>query len=396
VRSPSLIRTNRATDLKTRKHKRAILRPQFARDILQDLETEERHHRSLLAHLPVRSDGWTDRGDLQPLFSRLTMDSSTELLFGQSTDSQTAALRSDWIDQHGTFNEAYERGLTTVGIRNFLEDLHWLYTPRHYKEDCKTVHAFVDNFVHQGLARAERASKDPSAQSTKYCFLDELVKETRNPTALRDDLLNILLAGRDTTSSLLGWTFHLLAQHPAIFTSLRQTILTDFGTYNNPHNLDFTSIKACSTLQHVLSETLRLYPPIPGNERFAAKDTTLPTGGGPNGTSPIYVRKGQSVAYFVGAMHRRKDLWGDDANEFRPDRWIERRPKWDYLPFSGGPRICLGQQQALVLAGFNVIRLLQRFDAIRPEDQAQRVRHHLTLTDAPRFCWVSLREAKEE
>jgi cytochrome P450 len=317
------------------------------------------------------------------------MDSSTELLFGQSTDSQLAALRSD--HQQGTFNEAYERGLITVGIRNFLEELHWLYTPSHYKEDCRVVHAFVDTFVQQGLRRADDAKA--RGESTKYCFLDELVKETRDPIELRDNLLNILLAGRDTTSSTLGWTFYLLAHNTTVFHKLRQIILQQFGTYASPRNLDFTSIKSCTYLQHVLNESLRLYPPIPANERFAIRDTTLPTGGGPTGTSPIYVRKGQSVAYFVGAMHRRKDLWGDNANDFCPDRWIGRKPKWDYLPFSGGPRICLGQQQALTLAGFTIIRLLQRFDDIQPADGGERTRHHFTLTDAPRYCWVRLHEA---
>lgn len=325
------------------------------------------------------------------------MDSSTELLFGQSTDSQLAALRSE--SKHGTevewrsFNEAYESGLKTVGIRNFLEELHWLYNPSQYKEDVKVVHGYVDHFVQQGLRRADTADVQANDISRKYCFLDELVKETRNPVELRDYLVNILVAGRDTTSSTLGWTFYLLAHNPNIFHKLRQTVLRDFGTYESPKNLDFPSIKSCTYLQHVLNESLRLYPPVPANARVTIRDTTLPVGGGPEGTSPIYVPKGKSVAYFVGAMHRRKDLWGEDANEFCPDRWIGRKAKWDYLPFSGGPRICLGQQQALTLAGFTIIRLLQKFDGIQPADHGERTRHLFTLTDAPRYCWVKLHDA---
>ncbi|KIW19170.1 hypothetical protein PV08_03463 [Exophiala spinifera] len=376
------------------KHQRAMLRPQFARMILQDLETEEKHHRNLLAHLTVRADGWTDRVDLQPLFMRLTMDSSTELLFGESTDSQLAALRGEQKDGTAvgwsSFNRAYERGLKTVGIRNFLEELHWLYNPSHYKDDVRVVHAFADHFVQQGLRRADIQS---TGTPKKYCFLDELVKETRNPVELRNYLLNILVAGRDTTSSALGWTFYLLAHNTGVFHKLRQVVLRDFGSYDSPRNLDFASIKACTYLQHVLNESLRLYPPVPANARHSVRDTTLPIGGGPDGKSPVYIRKGLEVAYFVGAMHRRTDLWGDDANEFRPDRWIGRKPKWDYLPFSGGPRICLGQQQALTLAGFTIIRLLQKFDDIQAADYGERTRHVFTLTDAPRYCWVKLHEA---
>lgn len=75
--------------------------------------------------------------------------------------------------------------------------------------------------------------------------------------------------------------------------------------------------------------------------------TTLPTGGGPDGTSPILVRPGEAVGYCVYAMHRRKDIYGDDALEFRPERWEGDALKnigWAYLPFNGGPRICLGRE----------------------------------------------------
>jgi cytochrome P450 len=74
--------------------------------------------------------------------------------------------------------------------------------------------------------------------------------------------------------------------------------------------------------------------------------TTLPTGGGEDGKSPILVRRGEAVGYCVYAMHRRKDIYGPDADEFRPERWEEPGMKdigWAYLPFNGGPRICLGR-----------------------------------------------------
>ena len=371
-----------------------MLRPQFAREIMLLHDTEERHHQNLLQHLAVRSDGWTDRVDMAPLFQRLTMDSSTQLLFGRSTDSQIAALRHGHKEgttvDFSSFNDAYERGLYTVSIRNFLEEFHWFYNPGHYKDDCRVVHAYVDQFVQEGLRRAD--STDTKTVN-KYCFLDELIKETRDPIELRNYLMNILVAARDTTSSALAWAIYLLAHNVEVFHKLRQTILNDFGTHNSPKNLDFTSIKACTYLQHVLNETLRLYPPVPAGQKNTVRDTSLPVGGGPDGTSPVYIRKGKTVAWFVGAMHRRKDLWGADANEFRPDRWIGRKATWEYLPFNGGPRICLGQQQALALASFTIIRLLQKFDDIQAADNGERARHVTTLTDAPRYCWVKLHEA---
>lgn len=77
-------------------------------------------------------------------------------------------------------------------------------------------------------------------------------------------------------------------------------------------------------------ETLRLHPVVPRNERLAICDTVLPVGGGSHGRSPVFVAKGTIVAYNVYAMHRRKDSFGPDAEEFRPERWENRglRPQW--------------------------------------------------------------------
>lgn len=97
---------------------------------------------------------------------------------------------------------------------------------------------------------------------------------------------------------------------------------------------------------------LRLYPSVPVNSRTALRTTTLPTGGGPDGLSPVLIRRGDAVAYSVYSLHRRKDLYGADAEDFRPERWEEDLPlnrdettaNWGYLPFNGGPRVCLGRK----------------------------------------------------
>lgn len=78
-------------------------------------------------------------------------------------------------------------------------------------------------------------------------------------------------------------------------------------------------------------------------------------------------------------MHRRKDFYGEDADEFKPERWETLRPGWEYLPFNGGPRICLGQQYALTEAGYVTIRLCQEFKELISRDDRPWM-ESLTLT----------------
>lgn len=126
---------------------------------------------------------------------------------------------------------------------------------------------------------------------------------------------------------------------------------------------------------------LRLYPVVPVNIRMANKDTFLPTGGGPSGDAPLFVPKGGEVWYTVYAMHRLPEIYGPDANEYRPERWEKLKPGWAYIPFNGGPRICIGQQFALTEAGYTTVRIIQRFQSLESRDP-EPFRELLTLTMA--------------
>lgn len=333
---------------------RAMLRPQFARDQVSDLVLEERHVQNMMRALPVDSQGWTDTVDLQVLCFRLTLDSATEFLFGESVDSQLAELPAASrsmeprtpSQSEKVFANAFDTGQRWLAKRFRFADLYWLVDSKEFRTACKQSHEFIDRFVRLALSDPQQHEKKASAEGgkEKYVFLEALAAETQDPIELRSQLLNILLAGRDTTASLLGWLFYILARNPAAFQKLRETIISTFGTYDDPQEITFPRLKSCQYLQQCINETLRIYPVVPGNVRMATRDTTLPRGGGEDGQSPIFVRKGQSVIYSVHAMQHRKDLWGEDAEEFKPERWQGLKPGWKYLPFNGGPRICLGRK----------------------------------------------------
>jgi cytochrome P450 len=103
---------------------------------------------------------------------------------------------------------------------------------------------------------------------------------------------------------------------------------------------------------------------------MAIVDTTLPVGGGPTGKSPIFVPTGTNIAFHVTALHRRKDLWGEDAEDFRPERWekIQGQGAWIYQPFGGGPRNCPGQHLSLAEAAYTTTRIVQEFTVVSSRD----------------------------
>ncbi|UKZ78272.1 hypothetical protein TrVFT333_006008 [Trichoderma virens FT-333] len=370
-----------ATNGKQWEHSRALLRPQFIRGQVSDLNLEEEHVKALMTVLDRRVglDGWTDLVDLLPLFFRLTLDSATEFLFGESVNSQLDENHPT-SEKDGNFAYAFDKAQYNLSIGARLGPNYWIVHTPEFQRMVKRVHEYVDYFVQKALIQGEKMP----VNEDKYVFLNALAKETRDPEELRSQLLNILLAGRDTTASTLGWFFYTMADpmYAPVYRRLRATILEEFGTYSNPKEITFEKMKGCQYLQWCLNECLRLYPAVPMNVRTAEVDTTLPTGGGPDGQSPIYVQKGQDVGYSVHLMHRRKDIWGPDAEIFKPERWQTRRPGWDYLPFNGGPRICIGQQFALTEVGYVVIRMMQRIDSI-DGSQVGPIKHGLTLTNCP-------------
>lgn len=333
-------------------HYRNQLKPQFTRDQVSDLESADRHLQVMFKVIPQEdSNGWVESVDLMPLFYRFTMDVSTEFLFGESVNSQSAALHSQdsgntkKVQEDMDFAEAISYAQEYIFWRIRLRGLYWLAKSKEFKKACKVVKDFGDHFVKIALDPNYKRAPVTVGQKEKFVMLDAMVAETRDPVEIRDQILHLLLAGRDTTSALLSWTILLLARHPEEFEKLRATVINHFGTEEGPtQELTFTSLKACKPITHVLYEAMRLYPLLPVNGRMALKDTFLPTGGGPDGKQPIAIMKGEQVGFSTYVMHRRADLWGDDCDEFHPERWEGKKRGWEFLPFSGGPRVCLGRK----------------------------------------------------
>ena len=321
------------TDGAAWQHSRDLLRPNFNRSQVGDLATFESHVSQMIGRIP--RDGSTV--DLQELFFRLTMDSATEFLFGESTNSLSLSSSNE---SSARFAEAFNRSQEAVGEAVRDGPIAKLFRKKNFNSDVQYVHDFADTYVQRGLEmrRAYDLEKADSKGEERYVFLNELVKQTSDPVRIRSELLNILLAGRDSTASLLSNTWFMLARRPDIWEKL-QAEVSRLGN----ELPTFTQVKEMKYLRQVLNEckcrhssrcatsdciALRLHPVVPGNARMAIRDTVLPIGGGEDGQSPLFVPAKTLCVYSVYSMHRRKDLYGEDADEFRPERWDTLRPGW--------------------------------------------------------------------
>lgn len=344
------------------KASRALLRPQFTYAQYEQCEVFRDATSALLENLASQQG----TVDIQPHAFALTLDVTTAFLFGDSVGSLTGTAGKEASDFAVAFNTAQD----FVAKRMRLQDFYWLVGGGKFRQACATVHSFADRIIDKNLS-AER-NED---RRGKYVFLDTLAKACPDRNILRSQIINVLIAGRDTTACLIVWTFFLLVRHPRILQRLREEVENALGGTKEPSR---TQLKNMLYLQNTLKEVLRLYPSVPVNSRTAVRDTILPVGGGPDLRSPVFVPKGAAVAYSVYSMHRRPDFYGLDAELFRPERWQEDMPmnkdsinaKWGYLPFNGGPRICLGMDFGLTEAAYTVVRILQEFPVIElPADE---------------------------
>jgi cytochrome P450 len=335
-------------------------------DQINDLALFERHVKALFAaidrhHEGSSADGWTHAFDLQPLFYNLSLDVMSEMLYGYSVHSQDPSERVDLPELPGyappdreNIGMHMDAGKAWIETRGALWKYRWLLPVKQFNKHCEAIHKYAEWFVQLRLARGDKYlsglqhwSGEPD--SDRYVLLNELAKVTSDPVDLRSQTLNVLSAGRDTTAALLGWIVYFLARHPKAWKTLRDEVLAHFGPYSpGPNNIEFREVRdSLPYMNAVINESLRMAPVVPLNDRISLRDTTLPRGGGVDMSNPIFVPKGTQILIPTYALGQRPDLWGYDADRFRPERWMEdgkRKFGFEFVPFGGGVRQCLGRK----------------------------------------------------
>jgi cytochrome P450 len=204
----------------------------------------------------------------------------------------------------------------------------------------------------QRLITERRASGDDKGDLLSMLLQarDEGDGSAMNDTQVRDEAMTIFLAGHETTANALAWTWYLLTQHPAIYQRLCDEVDQVLGgrtpTFSDLPNLPYA-------LQ-VFKEAIRLYPPAHVFGRYAICDVTV---------CDYRMPANSWVIISPYAMHRRADIF-PDPERFNPDRFLpeaeKRLPRQAYLPFGGGPRICIGNHFALMEGQIMLATIVQR------------------------------------
>lgn len=290
-------------------HGRTILRPSFSKAQVSNSDLYERHFQELVMNIPT--DGSTV--ELRALFSRLTLDVATEIIFGESIRS----LQPDAPQSTREIDEAFDLASKGCRDRFNLGPFMFLHRDPQFKRAIKILNEYTSTIIDNALRDKELSKgreKDVESLGGKIVFLDELVKDSSDKKRIRDLLLNAFLGGRDTTSGLLSHVFINLSRHKSVLKKLREEISQLRGvppTYEQFKDLkylrwviDESKFLNRSNCTDKTSSAFRLTPPAPIWDREAKRDLVLPNGGGPDGKSPLFVPKGQGITYvFYSLCH---------------------------------------------------------------------------------------------
>ena len=226
---------------------RQLIRPQFVKNRVADLEIFEKHVERLMNKI----GGHGEEVDVAALFYRFALDSATDFLLGKSVDS----LDNPQVEFASAFAEVQK----VQNMITRLGELNRLIPKRTYWAGLEVINAFVEPFIEHVL----RLNVSDLREKTNHSFLHALAATgTRDRNVIRDQVIAVLLAGRDTTAGTLSFTFKELSAQPRIVRKLRKEILEKIGSSRPP---TYEDLKSMPYLQHVMNETLRLYPSVPFN-----------------------------------------------------------------------------------------------------------------------------------
>lgn len=363
------------------------------RSLRETMTTTIRKHSVALQGIFERASATGETLDLFNLFNRFTIEAFAEIGFGVKMNCLDS-------DQEHPFQRAFD-GVQRHAARRFVRPAwfwklqRWLNvgSERLLRLDLEVIDSTVLGIIEQSMAHREQVHQavnldgnhdDHSSDKTDIVslYLDNYAVITGDdsaksfdPRLLRDVVVNFLIAGRDTTAQALSWFFYCLDRNPRVASKIRDELRDKIPELFDGRDRAPTmeQVGRLVYLEAALRETLRLYPSVPISSKDANRDVILSDG------TPV--RAGTTVLLTFYAMGRNPHVWGPDAAEYKPERWLETVPgskeprvksesAFKFIAFNAGPRTCLGMNLAMLEMKITVAALLSRFHVAltRPED----------------------------
>lgn len=282
------------------------------------------------------------------------------------------------INMVNSLDEAMHQG-TRLPIQNKL----MLKRKRQFEQDIQEMFSLVDQLIAERKERGDQGETDMLARMLSA--KDPQTGEKLDDENIRFQIITFLIAGHETTSGLLSFTLYLLLKHPEVlkkaYEEVDQILTGPIPTYKQVTQLKY--------IRMILNESLRLYPTAPQFTLYAKEDMVL------GGKYPI--KKRQNVVILLPQLHRDKAAWGEDAEEFRPERFEDpsKIPHDAYKPFGNGQRACIGMQFALHEATLLIGMILQKFELINHTNYQLKIKQTMTLKPDNFTIRVQLREQRK-
>lgn len=271
------------------------------------------------------------------------------------------------LDSTHPFSKAFDYASDQIGRRfqNPLYPLTEFIFGSKLRQALAEVKAFGRRIVANAKKERSKAAFESLMTTEEPVFdslIDMLMEAFGSPTIVADSALNFLSAGKDTTAQSFTWTLYALLRNPEVLKPIRDEISQQIGKTDRKPDLNVADLQSSNmpVLMSTYYEALRLYPPIPFEIQECQQDLTLPDG--------TFLPKDAVVVWCIWAMNRSKEIYGPDAHQFRPSRWISEEGKFtnrsafEFPVFNGGPRACLGKKMAELMAVYVLLRLLDQFD----------------------------------
>ncbi|XP_011034689.1 PREDICTED: cytochrome P450 704C1-like isoform X2 [Populus euphratica] len=332
------------------RQQRKVSSYEFSTKVLRDFSSVVfRKNVAKLANIVSEAAKANQSMDIQDLFMKSTLDSIFKVAFGVELDSMCGS-NEEGIKFTRAFDDASALTLWRYvdvfwKIKRFLN----IGSEAALKKNVKVVNDFVYKLINKKIELMRNSEEVSSLK--KDDILSRFLQVTESdPTYLRDIILNFVIAGKDTTAAALSWFIYMLCKYPAVQKKVAQEVreatkvkeITNFAEF--AASINDEALEKMNYLHAAITETLRLYPSVPVDAKVCFSDDTLPDG--------FNVRKGDMVAYLPYAMGRMKFIWGDDAEEYKPERWLnedgvfQQESPFKFTAFQAGPRICLGKEFA--------------------------------------------------